>query len=38
MEKKLYAQVVKFRRKGLQFFAADKNKGEAKFKLQGQSA
>ena len=37
MEKSLYAQVVKLRRKDLQFFAADKNKNLAKFKFQGQS-
>ena len=34
----LYEQVVKIRRKDLQFFVADKNKSEAKFKFQGQSA
>ena len=38
MEKSLYAQVVKLRRKDLKFFATDKNKNEAKFKFQGQSA
>ena len=38
IEKKLYAQVVKLRRKALKFFAADKNKTDAKFKFQGQSA
>ena len=38
MEKKLYAQVVKLRRKDLQFVAADKNKNEAKLKFHGQSA
>ena len=37
MEQSLYAQVVKLRRKDLQFVAADKNKSEAKFKFQGQS-
>ena len=37
MEKSLYAQVVKLRREDLQFFAADKNKNEGKFKFQGQS-
>ena len=38
MEKSLYAQVIKFRRKDLLFDAADKNKNESKFKFQGQSA
>ena len=38
MEKSLYAQVVKLWRKDLQFVVADKNKTEAKFKFQGQSA
>ena len=38
MEQSLYAQVVKFRRKGLLFDAADKNKTESNFKFQGQSA
>ena len=38
MEQSLYAQVVKLRRKGLKFSATDKNKNEAKFKFQGQSA
>ena len=38
MEKSLYAQVIKFRRKDLLFVAADKNKTESKFKFQGQSA
>ena len=37
MEQSLYAQVVKLWRKELQFFAADKDKTEAKFKFQGQS-
>ena len=37
MEKRLYAQVVKLRRKDLKFVATDKNKNEAKFKFQGQS-
>ena len=37
IEQSLYAQVVKLRRKDLQFVAADKNKSEAKFKFQGQS-
>ena len=38
MEQILYAQVVKLRRKDLKFVAANKNKNEAKFKFQGQSA
>ena len=38
MEKRLYAQVVKIRRKYLKLIAANKNKNEAKFKFQGQSA
>ena len=38
MEKSLYAQVIKFRRKDLIFDTADKNKNESKFKFQGQSA
>ena len=38
MERSLYAQVIKFRRKDLIFDAADKNKNESKFKFQGQSA
>ena len=38
MEQSLYAQVVKLQRKDLQFVATDKNKNEAKFKFQGQSA
>ena len=38
MEQSLYAQVVKLWCKDLQFVAADKNKSEAKFKFQGQSA
>ena len=38
MEQILYAQVVKLRSNKLQFVAADKNKSEAKFKFQGQSA
>ena len=37
MEQSLYAQVIKFRQKGLKFDAADKNKNESKFKFQGQS-
>ena len=36
MEKSLYAQVIKFRRKDLKFDAADKNKNKSKFKFQGQ--
>ena len=38
MEQGLYAQVVMLRRKDLEFIAANKNKNEAKFKFQGQSA
>ena len=38
MEQSLYAQVIKFWRKDLQYDAADKNKTESKFKFQGQSA
>ena len=38
MEQGLYAQVVKIIRKDLEFVAANKNKNEAKFKFQGQSA
>ena len=38
MEQSLYAQVVRIRRKDLQFVAADKNKTEAKFNFQGQYA
>ena len=38
MEQSLYAQVGKHRRKDLKFVAIDKNKNEAKFKFQGQSA
>ena len=38
MEQSLYAQVVKLWRKYLRFVARDKNKIEAKFKFQGQSA
>ena len=38
IEQVLYAQVVKLRQKYLNFFAAEKNKHEAKFKFQGQSA
>ena len=38
MEQILYAQVVKICCKDLKFVATDKNKNEAKFKFQGQSA
>ena len=38
MEQGLYAQVVKLRRKDLTFIAANRNKTEAKFNFQGQSA
>ena len=38
MKQILFAQVDKIRRKDLQFFAADNNKNEAKFKLQDQYA
>ena len=38
MEQELYAQVIRIRRKDLKFVATDKNKNEAKFKFQGQSA
>ena len=38
MEQSLYAKFVKLRRKDLKFVATDKNKNEAKFKFQGQSA
>ena len=38
MEQSLYAQVVKLRCKNFKFVATDKNKNEAKFKFQGQSA
>ena len=37
-EQGLYAQVVKLRQKDLKFIAENKNKIEAKFKFQGQSA
>ena len=37
MEKNLYAQVIRFRRKDLKFDAADENKNESKFKFQGQT-
>ena len=38
LELGLYAQVIMLRQKDLNFFARDKNKNEAKFKFQGQSA
>ena len=38
MEQGLYAQVIMIRQKDLKFVATDKNKNEAKFKFQGQSA
>ena len=38
MEQGLYAQVVMISRKDLKFIAENKNKNEAKFKFQGQSA
>ena len=38
MVKVLYEQVVKLHRKDLKFTAENKNKNEAKFKFQGQSA
>ena len=38
MEHRLYAEVVKLRRKGFKFVATDKNKNETKFKFQGQYA
>ena len=38
MDQGLYAQVIMIRRKDLKFVATDKNKNEAKFKFQGQSA
>ena len=38
MEQSLYAQVIKLCRQDLKFVATDKNKNEAKFKFQGQSA
>ena len=37
-EKLLYAQVVMISRNNLKIFAEGKNKNEAKFKFQGQSA
>ena len=38
MKQILYAQVIMLRRKYLKFVALNKNKNEAKFKFQGQSA
>ena len=38
MEQGLYAKVVNLRQKYLKFTAANKNKVEAKFNIQGQSA
>ena len=38
MEQVLYEKVIMLRRKDFNFFATDKNKNEAKFKLQGQPA
>ena len=38
VEQGLYAQVIMLHRKYLKFSATDKNKNEAKFKFQGQSA
>ena len=38
MEKRLYSQVIRIRRKDLKFVATYKNKIEAKFKFQGQYA
>ena len=38
MQQRLYAQVVKLRRKDLKLIAANKNRNEAKFKFQSQSA
>ena len=38
MEQGLYEKFAKIRRKGLKFIAANRNKNEAKFKFQGQSA
>ena len=38
MKKGLYAQVIKLRINDLKFVAIDKNKNEAKFNFQGQSA
>ena len=38
MEQGLYSQVIRIRRKYSKFVATDKNKIEAKFKFQSQSA
>ena len=38
MEQVLYAELVMLRRKGLKPISENKNKNEAKFKFQGQSA
>ena len=38
VEQELYAQFVMISRKDLKFIAENKNKNEAKFKFQGQSA
>ena len=38
MEQRIYAQVVKLRRKDLKLIASNKNKNEAKSKFQGQSS
>ena len=38
MEQGLYSQVIMLHWKYLEFVATDKNKNEAKFKFQGQSA
>ena len=38
MEQGLYSQVIRIRWKDLKFVATNKNKNEAKFKFQGQSA
>ena len=38
MEQGLYAQLIMICRKDLKFFATDKNKNEAKFKVKGQSS
>ena len=38
MEQEIYAKLVKLRQKYLKVIAANKNKNEAKFKFQGQSA
>ena len=37
-EQSLYEKVVKLSRKDFKFVSTDKNKNEAKFKFQGQSA